>query len=597
MKITKINAIIASIIFSASIITGCKQFFSNSSDIPSYPETIGTNIDVSGINAETNFSTLVSKINEILNIITNPSVMAPADYIQMIQNIANGLNGVAAVGGDFPETLKTDEYSTINNASELKEKEQNQNDSNYETLYKEFEDAFNAYKASYTTYLNSFNNYRDAFAQKSEGEHFNMLKSKLRELILDFNDNYYFEGSYSNMTDLINNTKGEQGLSNEKSAYESAKNGMDNNLKTLKNKYNELESFHLVANNSYTYDSGTIGTLSGNVIYNIPANKDGTDFNMDIEKFYNEYTKIKSMDGVTGVDVVFENLAKTNISGNLDLGNLKSVKELIFGTNEEMQHLQGENLPTFKIRLTDNSQSYKNLYGTDLDVIIATYYNKGRADKYAFDKGFSSTSHYFDAREYLKQPNGSYATMYDNDTYTGKAYNLDINAALVMPVEIKNVNIVGENKTSISKAQTLTNVRIESDMSNVEFSGSTYGYGVVDFVGPAPKVTPMSFEGKVILSSPINQEITVSSAASLDLTKLSSTDIDKLITAAGYKEVFLKDEEARSSFRFRPGEVDVIFVNKIVDYGDPSKAINASNEEWEQAGLTEGIPPANISKI
>lgn len=148
-----------------------------------------------------------------------------------------------------------------------------------------------------------------------------------------------------------------------------------------------------------------------------------------------------------------------------------------------MQNLQGENLPTFEVLLVDPDVEHKNIYGTDLDVIIATYYNKGASDKYTLRQSYDSSSYYFDAREYLKQSDGLYANMYNDDEYTGKAYNLDVNAALVMLLPVKNVNIVGKNQTSISTPKSLTNVRVESDMSNVEFSGSIYGYVVVDFVG------------------------------------------------------------------------------------------------------------------
>ena len=594
MKITKINAIIASIIFSASIITGCQQSVGNSSDvtIPSYPETIGTNIDVSGINAETKFSTLVSKINEISNILSNPSVMAPADYIYMFDDFISFFSVIAPVDEPFSETKEEDSYPETT-PQDLEAKKENNYYANYQEyvdLYTLFSESFNHYKDSYLNYSNKFDLYAASFEQAGNGENFVALKNRIKEIIYDFHDDYYFDSSYADINNLVDKAKNEQSLWEEYSSYYSSRTEMHSAKTALDDKYSKVKNFIFnMSGNEYTYGTDEIGVLSGNVIYNIPANKDGTDFNMDIAKFYNDYTKIKSMDGVTGVDVVFENLAKTNISGSLNLGNLKSVKELIFGTNEEMKNLQGENLPTFNVMLIDPEVEHKNLYGTDLDVIIATYYNKGASNKYTLRKTYDSSSYYFDAREYLKQSYGSYANMYDNDTYTGKAYNLDINAALVMLLPVKNVNIVGENKTSISKAQTLTNVRVESDMSNVEFSGSTYGYGVVDFVGPAPKVTPMSIEGKVILSSPINQEITVSSAASLDLTKLSSTDIINLITKYGCREVLFKDEAAYSQSYF-PNVPDVIFVNGLFKAGDPSKAINASNEEWEQAGLTEDIP-------
>ena len=224
-----------------------------------------------------------------------------------------------------------------------------------------------------------------------------------------------------------------------------------------------------------------------------------------------------------------------------------------------------------------------NVYETDIDHIISTYYNNEASNKFNYT---SNTGVIFDAREY----NGG--VMYEENAYKS-AYNLDANAALFFN-NIANVNVVGENKTGITDAafSSITNTRIEADMGGVEFTGSVRG--VLDIAGTqSGTLTLPNLGGRVIVRdgaiSGENSSILLHGADQVDLSEVSEENVSKVSTGGNfYSFVNFKNENAATKTDI--GATNKTFYGTDNRFGGVSAqqiVERANNGEYLNSGISQ----------
>ena len=246
-----------------------------------------------------------------------------------------------------------------------------------------------------------------------------------------------------------------------------------------------------------------------------------------------------------GVTLTIQNLANADMEGTIYKENISSIYSK-FVSGKSASELPKLSLK-FSSRVadvysTEDSNlpfSGVNVYETDIDHIISTYYNNEANNKFNYT---SNTEVIFDAREY----NGG--VMYEENAYKS-AYNLDANAALFFD-DIANVNVVGENKTGITDAafSSITNTRIEADMGGVEFTGEVNG--VLDIAGTqSGTLTLHDISGRLIVRdgavSAGTSSILLKGGLQFDFSEVSEENISKISTAGGYYAyVNFKNENA-----------------------------------------------------
>ncbi len=246
-----------------------------------------------------------------------------------------------------------------------------------------------------------------------------------------------------------------------------------------------------------------------------------------------------------GANLDIQNLANADMEGTIYKENISA----IYG--KFVSGKSASELPKLSLKLsarvadnysTEDSNlpfSGVNVYETDIDHIISTYYKNEANNKFNYT---STTEVIFDAREY----NGG--VMYEENTFKS-AYNLDVNAALFFD-DIANVNVVGENKTGITDAafSSITNTRIEADMGGVEFTGEIGG--VLDIAGTqSGTLTLPNLGGRVIVRdgaiSGGNSSILLHGADQVDLAEVSEENVSKVSTGGNfYGFVNFKNENA-----------------------------------------------------
>ncbi|MCR5507045.1 MAG: hypothetical protein K6F04_04330, partial [bacterium] len=280
--------------------------------------------------------------------------------------------------------------------------------------------------------------------------------------------------------------------------------------------------------------------------------------------------------GIIG-GVEFENLANTTISGTITGGsNISSFYEKF------IKNTEAENLPTLALKVESVNIEETNLYGTNIDLVIAKYYNNSKT------MSFTNNFGVFNAKEYL---NGG--SMYEENTYSNNAYNLDINAALVMNTDTSNVNITGVRSSSAPTelSMSLTNVRFASDLNGISLTGSQRG--VIEFAGDAPDYID-KFGSRLVYSS-VSRETKMNGAHSVDVSKLSvsaAANIKAVGTSDGITEVITNSEGAKPSN---------FAITRTVTSGTYSaqqweKAGNQGKENPSEADLSYVLPSKNINQ-
>ena len=584
-----------------------------------YPETISTEFEK--LSPDTmDFSSLTRYIAAIKNLLQPEEALTPEGYREFLSSLQEGLAKIIPQDQDFPYTLLTNEYAG-KPPSDIEEKQTSTgyNNEEYNSLYQAFEESLTALNTAYPSYETAYNHYKSAYVNTPQTENFGFVRELLKEVIKDFNDDFYFEKETLENTELSRTI--EECVKEQTELKTKLQSYWDNESSFFYSQENFQQA--LSALRAYTPEEGTppetfenvtiiYGTTNINdFISQIDENTKTITFNVPeteiaVIDFYNNYielkTKVDALENKPTLNVNFKNLGNTKFTTNedkfFDLGSLKSLETLIFGENNfnyKDKPYEITDLPYFEVDISDDNMTTNlELYNTGIDTIIKKYYDVGNVgNRLNVTKlmGFKA-GHHFDATPFL---NGE--QMYDENEYnTDSAYNLDINAALLMGVPVKNVEITGTNKTDKTKMPTVTNVRVSSDVSAIEFKD---GSGIIDFVNTAPIQTPnLANRGKLILRSPIGNEFSINSAESLDLRYITKEDLLKggAQIDGGYSEVHFKDTDSYNAVRF-VNSPEVIYVNNQLKSGDNSRGFDATNADWEQAGNDGTLPPRNTANV
>ena len=594
-----------------------------------YPETISTGFEK--LPPDTmDFSSLTGYIAAIKNLLQPEEALTPEGYREFLSSLQEGLAKIIPQDQDFPYTLLTNEYQGKNPSDiEKKQTSTGYNTEEYNSLYKAFEESLTALNTAYPSYETAYNDYKSAYEGTPQTGNFGSVKELLKKVIKDFNDDFYFEKETLENTELSRTI--EECVKEQTELKTKLQSYWDNESSFFYSQENFQQA--LSALRAYTPEEGTPPETFENVTI-IYGKTNINDFLSKIDettkainfiipsgplsissvneeagtaeetpKIISDITKIKEKMQEKNKDATFslsyENLDKTDVSINMDISVYDSEKDTI--------HEILNDLPKLDFTLIDvagNGLPYAdgNLYDKGIDTLIAKYFNANKQDKLSFNLGVSATAYYFDAKEAL---NGQ--TMYTENDYNGKAYNLDINAALLMWVPVKNVEITGTNKTDETKMSSVTNVRVSSDVSDITFGA---GSGVIDFE-IAPFETPLNSvssltKAKVIIRNiKEGSSVYIGSNHTIDLSNLPVTsfqNIDNLAKAA-FVEVYFAQGQENKGF----GILATNSFNKAIYVdGAPTSVkedytpLNATNADWERAGNADGgIPtiPQNTANV
>lgn len=578
-----------------------------------YPETISTEFEK--LSPDTmDFSNLTGYITVIKNRLQPEEVLTPEGYREFLSSLQEGLAKIIPQDQDFPYTLLTNEYQG-KNPSDIEEKQTSTgyNTEEYNSLYQAFEESLTALNTAYPSYETSYNDYKSAYEGTPQTGNFGSVKELLKKVIKDFNDDFYFEKETLENTELspiieecIKEQKElktqDQSFCEKETAFLTSMENFQQALSALRaytpEEVGNIKEFYYDASTSIDFSTITKDTdvkyiIKDNTVIDFInyVESDGTE--TDVSQFVQNYRTLTET--AKTVSIAFQdNPSSVTINAETDIHYLKELTQIIDSLNDK----SFAKLPTLNLTLFNDgpTENNGNLYGIGLDKIIETYYDADKntiaeSNKFTFNNLIGLTRYVFDAKEALNDQ-----TMYTENDYNGKAYNLDINAALLMGVPVKNVEITGTNKTDETYMPTVTNVRVSADVSDISFSA---GSGVIDFVNNAPLYTPDASKGKVIIRSVGDNDTFLKYAASLDLSLLDSQQINKLNTNLKQREIKLKDMDSYNvysvkNFTHDPG---VVYVNNQVQFGDNSKGFNATNADWEQAGNDGTLPLENTANV
>lgn len=313
---------------------------------------------------------------------------------------------------------------------------------------------------------------------------------------------------------------------------------------------------------------------------------------VNIATLFTQFETLYDAVGETGsVSISYADAANTTIEGDFGMTDLVNagveegaskyvgIKSFINAITPKTQ-----DLPTISVRFGGNNL---NLYHTGLGDLFNLYYDNNAGDKLpSKDNMYLSTS-YFDAVDYLNRDERGdlKGKAYDNqeeyieDSY----YNLDVNAALLMNANLKNVNVTGAVSGEKNTFEgTFTNVRFGEDTTGFTFSDSAAGIGLIEFAGDAPSVTPSVKSGRLVLHN-VDSEIAIYGGFSIDVSKVSEDAISNYVnkSSATFIEAFYPTEESAKSSKFTP---DFLYINGVLTQG--SENYKATNQQWVEAGIT-----------
>ncbi len=580
-----------------------------------YPETISTGFEK--LPPDTmDFSSLTGYIAAIKNLLQPDEALTPEGYREFLSSLQEGLAKIIPQDQDFPYTLLTNEYAG-KTPSDIEEKQTSTGYDNeeYKNLYQAFEESLTALNTAYTSYETAYNDYKSAYEDTPQTGNLDSLKELLKEVIKDFNDDFYFEKETLENTELSPTI--EECIKEQTELKTKDQSFCENETAFL----TSMENFQqaLSALRAYTPEEGTppetfenvtiiYGTTNINdFLSKIDETTKAINFiipsgplsisseNPDEQNWFKTPAILENinlikenMPASTEFSISYDDIENTSVDIDMDISFYNKDKEII---SEILKDLPKLSLSVFDDGYNNVIFNDGNLYGVGIDTLITKYYTSGKGNNISVNLT-SMSGKKFDATAFL---NGG--QMYDENEYkTDSAYNLDINAALLMGVPVKNVEITGTNKTDKTKMPRVTNVRVSSDVSDIIFGA---GSGVIDFVNNAPIDTPDASKGKVIIRSVGDNDTFLKYAASLDLSLLDSQQINKLNTDLKQREIKLKDMDSYNvysvkNFTEHPG---VVYVNNQVQFGDNSKGFNATNADWEQAGNDGTLPPENTANV
>ena len=494
-------------------------------------------------------------------------------------------------------------------------------------LYQAFEESLTALNTAYISYETAYNDYKSAYEDTPQTVNLDSLKELLKEVIKDFNDDFYFEKETLENTELSPiiekcikeqeelKTQDQSFCENE-TAFLTSMENFQQALSALRaytpEEVGNIKEIHY--DPSTPIDFSTI-TKDTDVKYIIEDNtvidfinyvkSDGTEEN--VSQFLQNYRTLTET--AKTVSIAFEdNPSSVKINAETDIHYLKELTQIIDSLNDK----SFAKLPTLNLTLFNDgpTENNGNLYGIGLDKIIETYYDADKntiaeSNKFTFDNRIGLTRYVFDAKEAL---NGQ--TMYTENDYNDNAYNLDINAALLMGVSVKNVEITGTNKTDETYMPTVTNVRVSSDVSDITF-GAGSGSGIIDFVNNAPEKMPSqsidsSKKAKVIIRNiKEGSSVGIGTNHTIDLSNLPVTSFQNItdLTTASFVEVYFAQGQENKGFGVSAGPSfnKAIYVDgALTSVKDGYTPLNATNADWERAGNADGgIPtiPQNTANV
>lgn len=591
-----------------------------------YPETIITGFEK--LSPDTmDFSNLTDYIGTIKNLLQPEEALTPEGYREFLSSLQEGLAKIIPQDQDFPYTLLTNEYQEKTPSDiEKKQTSTGYNTEEYNSLYKAFEESLTALNTAYPSYKTAYNDYKSAYEGTPQTGNFGSVKELLKKVIKDFNDDFYFEKETLENTELspiieecIKEQKElktqDQSFCEKETAFLTSMENFQQALSALR-AYTPEEGTppETFENVTIIYDANTIDAeiekitdATKTINFTIPSgtlsisseSPDGQDW-FKTPAILESINLIKSkMGDTTEFSISYADIENTSVDINMDISFYNKDKEII---SEILK-----NLPKLSLRVFDDGYNNVifndgNLYGVGIDTLITKYYNADAQDKLTLDFCLRGQPYHFDAAPAL---NGQ--TMYTENDYNDNAYNLDINAALLMGVTVKNVEITGTNKTDKTYMPTVTNVRVSSDVSDITFGA---GSGVVDFE-IAPVEIPLNSvssltKAKVIIRNiKEGSRVYIGSNHTIDLSNLpvsSFQNIDNL-DGASFVEVYFAQGQENKGFGVSAGPS---FNKAIYVDGDPTSVkegytpLNATNADWERAGNADGgipTPPQNTANV
>ena len=326
------------------------------------------------------------------------------------------------------------------------------------------------------------------------------------------------------------------------------------------------------------------------VSYNIPA---GEDVAIDIDMLLSNKEKLEKANVPVSLNIPSDSTIyfyTPELGGSpdmigLEITQLQPVIDFVFGDKiNEYKNASDKTkveLPNTNLNVVNMGIGDGNLYGTGVDKIIEMYYNSDNEEKLNYENYTGGTV--FDAKDALQD-----GKMYDEENNFIDAYALDINAALLMGADdVKNVKIVGENKTGImDHTIVFHNTRFETDLTGFVFNGA--GSGIIDYAGSAPALTLNGKYAKTIIRKP-SENMIVKGGHTVDLSNVENSSLlDNIAEFRETSEIYYKtQEDATRGFSF--GYVDAIFVNGKYygkggdDVHENYTYVNATNQQWIDA--------------
>ena len=321
------------------------------------------------------------------------------------------------------------------------------------------------------------------------------------------------------------------------------------------------------------------------VSYNIPA---GQEVAIDIDMLLSNKEKLEKANVPVSLNIPSDSTIyfyTPELGGSpdmigLEITQLQPVIDFVFGDKiNEYKNASDKTkveLPNTNLYVVNMGIGDGNLYGTGVDKIIEMYYNTNNASKLNYENYTGGTV--FDAVDAL--PNGK---MYDEENNFIDAYALDINAALLMNIDdIKNVKVVGENKTGKSQYNNgFHNIRFETDLDGFVFNGS--GSGIIDYVGSAPALTINGCDAKTIIRKP-SKDMIVKGGHTVDLSKVENSSLlDNIAEFREASEIYYKTQEDATR-GFSGGYIDAIYIgDKLYSKDETYTPVNATNQQWIDA--------------
>ena len=663
----RLNSILLALIWGATIMTGCKMAVSSNGGpttgtvipIPiSEDVTLASKVEVikNFITVNENNELLPEEIGKIMVALTKET--EGGSFIDRLENLSNIIP--EEIPKENPKEIDLEDKRPDDNYS---------NYTNYEKAYEAAEISRNTYQDYYNKdYIISYNAYKESYDNYSESVKntpttaINKLERVLNYLIDDFNDDNIFNLTakesdkkekpeyykvdnleyykVDNLETILTEAEAENKPNSElKRSLDANTTTLNWNTKTLNDNYkaafsqaNYVNSFQLNKNNvsitsidieDYTSDSGDVNEvktkvseLTGNISLNIKNTEDEGVYFYDIITLYKALKENENIN--EDIKIIYPDPSNTTITGALTFELLKDpnisqsdVFKLFFGSDNitetdgkvnVISDIDLNRLPKVNVQFMGDENV--NVYGLGIDKLITTYYDIDAdigSDEVNYIRFQSyGSAHYFDAKEAL---NGK--TMYTKNDYNGNAYNLDINAALLIGGGgIKNVNIIGTNKTNKTEMSSVTNVRVSSDVSDIRFGA---GSGVIDFE-IAPAKTPVnliasSTQAKVIIRNiKEGSSVIFGTTHTIDVSELTSFNGILNPTGITAKEVYLNSSQNPNAFASNnAGAREAVYVDGVPTLvNEGYTPLNATNADWERAGNTDGgIPtiPQNTANV